>query len=87
MFKISSENNIAVFSATLIVSLAGMTKVEEKLKAGRVKRTEGGGLSEESQKRPTTSLSKKDPATTSSGRMFTSFCIMFGKIDLLIFNN
>lgn len=47
--------------------LKGMTKVEEKLKAGRVKRTEGGGLSEESQKRPTTSLSKKDPATTSSG--------------------
>ncbi|KAM6929503.1 zinc finger protein 512B isoform 4-T4 [Lycodopsis pacificus] len=48
--------------------LKGMTKVEEKLKAGRVKRSEGSGFSEESQRRPTSSQSsKKDPAATSSG--------------------
>ncbi|XP_054465686.1 zinc finger protein 512B isoform X2 [Anoplopoma fimbria] len=48
--------------------LKGMTKVEEKLKAGRVKRSEGSGFSEEPQRRPTSSQSsKKDPATTSSG--------------------
>ncbi|KAF7662816.1 hypothetical protein LDENG_00225660 [Lucifuga dentata] len=48
--------------------LKGMTKVEEKLKAGRVKRPEGSGLSEEPQRRPNPSQSsKKDPATTSSG--------------------
>uniref|UniRef100_A0A3B4A399 C2H2-type domain-containing protein n=1 Tax=Periophthalmus magnuspinnatus TaxID=409849 RepID=A0A3B4A399_9GOBI len=45
--------------------LKGMTKVEEKLKAGRVKRSEGGTVTEEPQKRPTPVLSKKDPATTS----------------------
>uniref|UniRef100_UPI0037E8B430 zinc finger protein 512B isoform X3 n=1 Tax=Semicossyphus pulcher TaxID=241346 RepID=UPI0037E8B430 len=45
--------------------LKGMTKVEEKLKAGRAKRSEG---SEEPQRRPTPSQSsKKDPAATSSG--------------------
>uniref|UniRef100_A0A1A7YU76 Zinc finger protein 512B n=1 Tax=Iconisemion striatum TaxID=60296 RepID=A0A1A7YU76_9TELE len=48
--------------------LKGMTKVEEKLKAGRVKRPEGCGFSEESQRRPTSSQSsKKDPPTTNSG--------------------
>nr|XP_019951460.1 PREDICTED: zinc finger protein 512B isoform X1 [Paralichthys olivaceus] len=48
--------------------LKGMTKVEEKLKAGRAKRPEGTGFSEEPQRRPTSSQSsKKDPATTSSG--------------------
>ncbi|XP_073325960.1 zinc finger protein 512B isoform X2 [Pagrus major] len=48
--------------------LKGMTKVEEKLKAGRAKRSEGSGFSEEPQRRPTPSQSsKKDPATTSSG--------------------
>ncbi|XP_010764980.1 zinc finger protein 512B isoform X2 [Notothenia coriiceps] len=48
--------------------LKGMTKVEEKLKAGRVKKSEGSGFSEEPQRRPTPSQSsKKDPATTSSG--------------------
>ncbi|KAM3871880.1 zinc finger protein 512B [Diretmus argenteus] len=48
--------------------LKGMTKVEEKLKAGRVKRPEGSGFSEEPQRRPNPSQSsKKDPATTSSG--------------------
>ncbi|KAK5863714.1 hypothetical protein PBY51_000724 [Eleginops maclovinus] len=48
--------------------LKGMTKVEEKLKAGRVKKSEGSGFSEEPQRRPTSSQSsKKDPATTSSG--------------------
>ncbi|KAM3618638.1 uncharacterized protein V6R79_022960 [Siganus canaliculatus] len=48
--------------------LKGMTKVEEKLKAGRVKRSEGSGFSEEPQRRPVPSQpSKKDPATTSSG--------------------
>uniref|UniRef100_A0A8P4GGM4 Zinc finger protein 512B n=1 Tax=Dicentrarchus labrax TaxID=13489 RepID=A0A8P4GGM4_DICLA len=48
--------------------LKGMTKVEEKLKAGRVKRPEGSVFSEEPQRRPTSSQSsKKDPATTSSG--------------------
>uniref|UniRef100_A0A3B4A1Q7 C2H2-type domain-containing protein n=1 Tax=Periophthalmus magnuspinnatus TaxID=409849 RepID=A0A3B4A1Q7_9GOBI len=41
--------------------LKGMTKVEEKLKAGRVKRSEGGTVTEEPQKRPTPVLSKKDP--------------------------
>lgn len=49
---------------------AGMTKVEEKLKAGRVKRQEGSGFSEEPQRRPAGTPnhpSKKDPATTSSG--------------------
>lgn len=47
-----------------------MTKVEEKLKAGRAKRPEGSGFSEESQRRPATTSnhpSKKDPATSSSG--------------------
>ncbi|XP_031701006.1 zinc finger protein 512B isoform X2 [Anarrhichthys ocellatus] len=48
--------------------LKGMTKVEEKLKAGRVKRSEGSGFSEEPQRRPTSSQSsKKEPAATSSG--------------------
>ncbi|XP_040915979.1 zinc finger protein 512B isoform X4 [Toxotes jaculatrix] len=48
--------------------LKGMTKVEEKLKAGRAKRPEGSGFSEEPQRRPAPSQSsKKDPATTSSG--------------------
>ncbi|XP_028438649.1 zinc finger protein 512B isoform X2 [Perca flavescens] len=48
--------------------LKGMTKVEEKLKAGRAKRSEGTGFSEEPQRRPTSSQSsKKDPATSSSG--------------------
>ncbi|XP_027144195.1 zinc finger protein 512B isoform X5 [Larimichthys crocea] len=48
--------------------LKGMTKVEEKLKAGRVKRSDGSGFSEDPQRRPTPSQSlKKDPATTSSG--------------------
>lgn len=48
--------------------LKGMTKVEEKLKAGRVKRSEGGGASEEPQRRPTPSQSsKKDTTTTNSG--------------------
>ncbi|XP_049436593.1 zinc finger protein 512B isoform X5 [Epinephelus fuscoguttatus] len=48
--------------------LKGMTKVEEKLKAGRAKRSEGSGFNEEPQRRPTSSQSsKKDPATTSSG--------------------
>uniref|UniRef100_A0A8D3A5N8 Zinc finger protein 512B n=1 Tax=Scophthalmus maximus TaxID=52904 RepID=A0A8D3A5N8_SCOMX len=46
--------------------LKGMTKVEEKLKAGRAKKPEGSGFSEEPQRRPTPSQStKKDPATTS----------------------
>ncbi|KAM7411735.1 hypothetical protein PAMA_021626 [Pampus argenteus] len=48
--------------------LKGMTKVEEKLKAGRVKRSEGSGFGDEPQRRPSSSQSsKKDPATTSSG--------------------
>ncbi|XP_023280900.1 zinc finger protein 512B isoform X3 [Seriola lalandi dorsalis] len=48
--------------------LKGMTKVEEKLKAGRVKRPEGSGFSEEPQRRNASSQSsRKDPATTSSG--------------------
>uniref|UniRef100_A0A667ZX02 Zinc finger protein 512B n=1 Tax=Myripristis murdjan TaxID=586833 RepID=A0A667ZX02_9TELE len=42
--------------------LKGMTKVEEKLKAGRAKRPEGSGFSEEPQRRANPSqLSKKDP--------------------------
>ncbi|XP_072305873.1 zinc finger protein 512B isoform X2 [Eucyclogobius newberryi] len=47
--------------------LKGMTKVEEKLKAGRVKRPEGSSVIEEPQKRSSSVSSKKDPATTSSG--------------------
>ncbi|XP_037832850.1 zinc finger protein 512B isoform X3 [Kryptolebias marmoratus] len=48
--------------------LKGMTKVEEKLKAGRVKRSEGCGFSEEPQRRPASSQSsKKEPATANSG--------------------
>nr|XP_046252298.1 zinc finger protein 512B isoform X5 [Scatophagus argus] len=49
--------------------LKGMTKVEEKLKAGRVKRPEGSGFNEEPQRRTGSSSqsSKKDPATSSSG--------------------
>lgn len=47
--------------------LKGMTKVEEKLKAGRVKRPEGSGPSDEPQRRPAAGFSKKDSATTSSG--------------------
>ncbi|GLD46225.1 zinc finger protein 512B [Lates japonicus] len=46
-----------------------MTKVEEKLKAGRAKRQEGSGFSEEPQRRSTPSQSsKKDPATTTSAQ-------------------
>uniref|UniRef100_A0A665TY76 C2H2-type domain-containing protein n=1 Tax=Echeneis naucrates TaxID=173247 RepID=A0A665TY76_ECHNA len=42
--------------------LKGMTKVEEKLKAGRAKRPEGSGLSEEPQRRSSQShSSRKDP--------------------------
>lgn len=47
--------------------LKGMTKVEEKLKAGRAKRSEGSGFSEEPQRRAPIQSTKKDPATTSSG--------------------
>ncbi|XP_038127362.1 zinc finger protein 512B isoform X2 [Cyprinodon tularosa] len=48
--------------------LKGMTKVEEKLKAGRVKRPEGCGFSDEHQRRPVSAQSsKKEPATASSG--------------------
>ncbi|XP_045911788.1 zinc finger protein 512B isoform X5 [Micropterus dolomieu] len=47
--------------------LKGMTKVEEKLKAGRAKRSEGSGFSEEPQRRAPSQSTKKDPATTSSG--------------------
>lgn len=54
----------------LTVYNVGMTKVEEKLKAGRAKRPEGSGFSEDSQRRPAATAnhpSKKDPATSSSG--------------------
>ncbi|KAM4738088.1 zinc finger protein 512B isoform 2-T2 [Anableps anableps] len=48
--------------------LKGMTKVEEKLKAGRVKRPEGCGFSDEPQRRPVSSqTSKKEPVTGTSG--------------------
>lgn len=48
--------------------VVGMTKVEEKLKAGRVKRPEGSGFIEEAQRRPSSGQpSRKDSATTSSG--------------------
>uniref|UniRef100_A0A096M4G8 Zinc finger protein 512B n=1 Tax=Poecilia formosa TaxID=48698 RepID=A0A096M4G8_POEFO len=48
--------------------LKGMTKVEEKLKAGRVKRSEGCGFNDEPQRRPASAQSsKKEPVTTSSG--------------------
>uniref|UniRef100_A0A3B5LJ85 Zinc finger protein 512B n=1 Tax=Xiphophorus couchianus TaxID=32473 RepID=A0A3B5LJ85_9TELE len=39
--------------------LKGMTKVEEKLKAGRVKRPEGCGFSDEPQRRPSSAQSSK----------------------------
>ncbi|KAM9344317.1 zinc finger protein 512B isoform 2-T3 [Pholidichthys leucotaenia] len=47
--------------------LKGMTKVEEKLKAGRVKRPDGIGLNEEPQKRLSSNQSsKKDSTATNS---------------------
>nr|XP_057907336.1 zinc finger protein 512B isoform X2 [Doryrhamphus excisus] len=48
--------------------LKGMTKVEEKLKASRVKRPEGSSFSEDPHRRPTANQSSnKRTATTSSG--------------------
>ncbi|KAM4610453.1 zinc finger protein 512B isoform 2-T3 [Polymixia lowei] len=48
--------------------LKGMTKVEEKLKAGRAKRPEGSGFSDDPQRRPNHGqTSKKDAAPPSSG--------------------
>lgn len=59
-----------------------MTKVEEKLKAGRAKRPEGSGFSEEPQRRPTPSQSsKKDPATTSSGEHLLSVLISHNNVE------
>lgn len=61
----------------MCVCVVGMTKVEEKLKAGRVKRSEGSGFSEEPQKRPASSQpSKKDPATSSSGEHLDLFLFL-----------
>lgn len=57
-----------------------MTKVEEKLKAGRVKRSEGSGFSEDPQRRPAASqTSKKDPAATSSGKHLDLFSFFMNK--------
>lgn len=68
--------------ACVCVCVSGMTKVEEKLKAGRAKKPEGSGFSEEPQRRPTPSQStKKDPATTSSGE---NLCQGFKWISLSI---
>ncbi|XP_077369595.1 zinc finger protein 512B isoform X3 [Festucalex cinctus] len=47
--------------------LKGMTKVEEKLKASRVKRSDGSGFSEETHRRPSNQSSAKHTASTSSG--------------------
>ncbi|XP_061909725.1 zinc finger protein 512B [Entelurus aequoreus] len=48
--------------------LKGMTKVEEKLKASRVKRPEGSGFNEDRHRQPTANQSlNKRTATTSSG--------------------
>ncbi|XP_061667544.1 zinc finger protein 512B isoform X2 [Syngnathoides biaculeatus] len=48
--------------------LKGMTKVEEKLKASRMKRRDGKGFTEEPHRRPTSNQSStKHTATTSSG--------------------
>uniref|UniRef100_A0A3P9ICM6 Zinc finger protein 512B n=1 Tax=Oryzias latipes TaxID=8090 RepID=A0A3P9ICM6_ORYLA len=48
--------------------LKGMAKVEEKVKAGRMKRQEGSGFNEEPQRRPSSSQSsKKEPPLSSSG--------------------
>ncbi|XP_056129182.1 LOW QUALITY PROTEIN: zinc finger protein 512B [Lampris incognitus] len=47
--------------------LKGMTKVEEKLKAGRVKRPEGSSLSEEQRRSNSGQPSKKDSAPPNSG--------------------
>ncbi|XP_061554026.1 zinc finger protein 512B isoform X2 [Phycodurus eques] len=48
--------------------LKGMTKVEEKLKASRVKRRDGSAFTEEPHRRPTSNQSStKHTATTSSG--------------------
>lgn len=57
-----------VLTITGSVCVAGMSKVEEKLKAGRAKRSEGSGFNEEPQRRPTPNQSsKKDAAASSSG--------------------
>ncbi|XP_061591954.1 zinc finger protein 512B isoform X1 [Cololabis saira] len=47
--------------------LKGMSKVEEKLKAGRVKRQEGSGFTEDPHRRSSSSQSSKKESTTSSG--------------------
>uniref|UniRef100_A0A674CIT0 Zinc finger protein 512B n=1 Tax=Salmo trutta TaxID=8032 RepID=A0A674CIT0_SALTR len=47
--------------------LKGMNKVEEKLKAGRVKRSEGGLFSEEPQKKNPGPASRRDPPPLTSG--------------------
>ncbi|KAM6977101.1 zinc finger protein 512B [Aplochiton taeniatus] len=48
--------------------LKGMSKAEEKLKAGRGKRPEGGGVhGEEPQRRASAAASKRDPLPLSSG--------------------
>ncbi len=64
------------------VCVLGMTKVEEKLKAGRVKRPEGSGFSEEPQRRPAQSQSsKKDSATTSSGEHLDLMVVFLSMIQ------
>ncbi|KAL1021585.1 hypothetical protein UPYG_G00015200 [Umbra pygmaea] len=47
--------------------LKGLNKVEEKLKAGRVKKSEGGLGSEEPQRKQPDLASRKDPAPLTSG--------------------
>ncbi|XP_070964403.1 zinc finger protein 512B [Oncorhynchus clarkii lewisi] len=47
--------------------LKGMNKVEEKLKAGRVKRSEGGLFSEEPQRKNPGPASRRDPPPLTSG--------------------
>ncbi|XP_052337839.1 zinc finger protein 512B isoform X2 [Oncorhynchus keta] len=47
--------------------LKGMNKVEEKLKAGRVKRSEGGLFSEEPQRKNPGPASRRDPLPLTSG--------------------
>lgn len=65
-----------------------MTKVEEKLKAGRVKRPEGCGFSDEPQRRPmSVQSSKKEPATASSGENVDNVFIDVRCLDKSIYKS
>lgn len=68
--------NLLLLSCPAFVTL-GMTKVEEKLKAGRVKRPEGSGFSEEHQRKHAGTPShptKIDLTTTNSSEYQFLIC-------------